>query len=299
MILLTGASGFVGRNLLSELLRKGRHVRCLLRDPAEFCRDYGNIPSRIEVFEGDVTARESAFKALCGGKVDMVIHLVGILLQRGDQTFRTVHVEGSRNMVEACRENGIKRYIQMSALGTRANARSEYHRTKWEAEEIVRESGLDYTIFRPSVIFGREDKFTNLFARAMRLSPFIVVPGNGRNRMQPVFIKDLVKGMVKAATETGHEKKIYEVGGPEILTFDEILNRIAKVISKKRLKIHVPLSLMKPVAGIMEAVLRVPPLTRDQLLMLEEDNVTDDNALTGIFALDLTTFEEGIRGYLH
>ena len=294
---MTGASGFVGSNLAAALVKRGEKVRCLLRDPARM----GHLrpATGMEVVRADVTDKASLLSALEGGEGDTVIHLVGILLEQGSATFRALHVEATRHIVEACRERGIERYIHMSALGTRAGARSEYHRTKWEAEEIVRALGLRYTIFRPSVIFGRHDKFTNLFAGMMKRAPFIALPGRGGNMMQPLFIDDLVRAIVMAATEGGHDKKIYEVGGSEQFTFDEIIDTIARAKGKRRWKVHLPMRLMRPLAALAEALLTTPPITRDQLLMVEEDNVTEVNALTTVFGVRPTGFEEGMMRYLH
>ncbi|MFQ5585433.1 MAG: complex I NDUFA9 subunit family protein [Thermodesulfobacteriota bacterium] len=297
MILLTGASGFVGSNLARELLEKGERIGCLLREP----KRPGHLAPApgVEIVKGDVTDKGSILVALEGGSIDTVVHLVGILAEHGTQTFRRIHVEATRNMVDACQERGIKRYIHMSALGTREGALSEYHRTKWAAEEVVRSSGLNYTIFRPSVIFGREDKFTNLFAGIMKRSPLVIIPGSGRNRMQPLFIDDLIKAMVIAIKEGGHEGRVYEVGGPEQFTFYEIIDMIGKATGRRRFKVPLPMPLMRPAAVLAGIFISPPPITRDQLLMLEEDNVTEVNALTEVFGIAPTGFEEGMRRYLH
>lgn len=295
MILLTGATGFVGSNLMKELLKQGLQVRCLLRNPskAEAVRQ-----SHVEIVKGDVTDKDSIAKALEDGKVEAAVHLVGILAETGKATFEAIHTQGTKNMVETCKAKGIKRFIHISALGTRENARSKYHKTKWAAEEIIRASGLGYTIFRPSVMFGKEDKFTNLFAGIIKISPFIIIPGNGQNKMQPVFVKDLASAMTMTVKDPRHINKVYEIGGPEKLTFDQTIDAICRVLGKIRLKIHMPISLMRPGAAIAECILRKPPITRDQLLMLEEDNVTDNNALESVFNIKPVRFEEGIRDYL-
>lgn len=291
MILVTGGTGFVGRNLIMELL-KAREVRCLVRHPEK-----GFTLPGVELVRGDVTDKRSVLAAM--GGVDAVVHLVGILMESRGYTFRAVHVEGARNVIEACVESGVARYIHVSALGTRPQARSEYHRTKWEAEEAVRASGLDYTIFRPSVIFGKEDKFTNLFARAMRLSPVIMIPGDGRNKMQPVFVKDLVRAMSDSIGMAAAGKATFEAAGPEAYTFDEIIDKIAVVLNKSPFKFHVPMSLMGVGAALFESMLPRPPITRDALLMLEEDNVTANNALPDVFGIKPTSLMEGMRTYLH
>jgi len=295
MILLTGATGFVGSNLMKELLKQGLQVRCLVRNPdrADALKKAG-----AELVKGDITDKDSIAKALEDDKVEAAVHLVGILAETGKATFEAIHTQGTRNMVEACKAKGIKRFIHISALGTKANARSQYHKTKWAAEEIIRASGLGYTIFRPSVMFGKEDKFTNLFAGIIKISPFIMIPGNGQNKMQPVFVKDLASAMTMTVKDSRHINKVYEIGGPEKLAFDEIIDTVCRVLGKMRLKIHIPIWFMRPGAAIAECILRKPPITRDQLLMLEEDNVTDNNALESVFNIKPVGFEEGIRSYL-
>ncbi len=295
MILITGATGFVGTNLLKEMLKQGFQARCLIRNPSK--AEGVNQPG-VELVKGDVTDRDSITKALEDGKVETAVHLVGILAETGRATFKAIHTEGTRNMVDACKEKNVKRFVHISALGTRENARSQYHKTKWEAEEIIRASGLDYTIFRPSVLFGKEDKFTNLFANLIKVSPFILIPGNGGNKMQPVSVKDLAAAMTAAIKGAQFVNKVYEIGGAEKLTFDEIIDAICRALGKTRLKIHIPIPLMKIGAAIAEAILPKPPITRDQLLMLEEDNITDNNALEAVFGIKPLRFEDGIREYL-
>lgn len=294
MILLTGGTGFVGRNLIRELSKGPRKIRCLVRDieKAAWLKEAG-----CELARGDIRDPSSVLGAITPD-VDLVIHLVGILFETKTSTFKAIHTEGTRSVVNACRLKGVRRYLHMSALGTRQGARSEYHRTKWEAEEIVRNSGLDYTIFRPSVIFGREDSFTNLFARIIRSSPVLMVPGSGKNRMQPVFIGDVVKAFVESISDKDTINKTFELAGPEVYAFDGIMDEIASALGKKRIKIHVPLPIMRIGAAVLEKALPKPPITRDQLLMLEEDNITMENALVKVFGVKPRGFREGIREYL-
>jgi len=295
MVLVTGGTGFVGGNLIRELLCGPRPVRCLVRDPrkAEPLRKAG-----CELVRGDVTDLSTVLHAVTP-EVDTVIHLVGILMQSASATFTDTHVTGTRNVVAACRGRGVERYLHMSALGTRVNAASEYHRTKWEAEEIVRSSGLAYTIFRPSVIFGAGDRFTNPLARAIKLSPVVLVPGDGDNLMQPVFIKDVVAAYVRSIEMDEARGRVFELGGPEAMTFDALIDAVAASLGRRRFKAHLPMGLMRLGASLMEAVLSHPPITRDALVMLEEDNVTQDNALSRFFGIEPTPFSEGLKSYLH
>lgn len=301
MILLTGATGFVGKALMTELLKGGSRVRVLARDTL---RAEGVWDEGVEVIKGDVTDRASVEGAFNfggggnGGKVDAVYHLVGILTETRGATFSKVHVEGTRNVVEAALGAGVKRYLHVSALGTRLNARSEYHRTKWAAEEIVRSSGLLYTIFRPSVIFGPGDKFTNLFARVIRISPVIALPGDGRGLMQPVYVEDLARFMAFCLKRPETANKVFEVGGPEKMSFDAVIDRIAATLGKRPVKVHLPFALMRRAATFAEKFLPTPPITRDQLIMLAEDNVTTENALFDVAGIKPTNMADGMRGYL-
>src|SRR3989304_8264423 len=168
MILITGSTGFVGRNIVKKAKEKGLKLKCLVRSPE---RARSVLGDNIEFAQGDVLNSNSLDKAMEG--VEAIIHLVGIIVETKGASFENVHYHGTVNVVEAAKKAGVKRYLHMSALGTRADAESRYHKTKWQAEENVRNSGLDWTIFRPSVIFGSEDEFINMFIRMIKLSPII------------------------------------------------------------------------------------------------------------------------------
>lgn len=294
MILVTGGTGFVGNAVVKELLEGSCKVRVLARNP-EKAQELA--ASGCQFHEGDVTNISSVLKAITP-EIETVIHLVGILAESKGTTFRAVHVDGTRNVVDSCKGMGVPRLLHMSALGAREGAASVYHRTKWEAEEIVRASGLDYTIFRPSVIFGPLDHFTNVFARMMRLSPFVMVPGSGQNRMQPVFVGDVAKAFALSLKRKDTINRTLELGGPDVLTFDEIIERIGEVTNRQRRKLHVPMPLMRANALLAEKLLSKPPFSRDALKMLEEDNTTRLNALTEVFGLRPKPLAEGMREYL-
>lgn len=294
MILVTGGTGFVGNAIVKELLEGSFKVRVLARHP-ERARLLASSGCQLQ--KGDVTSISSVLKAITP-EIETVIHLVGILAESKGASFRAVHVDGTRNVVEACKGMGVGRLLHMSALGAREGAVSEYHRTKWEAEEIVRASGLDYTIFRPSVIFGPLDHFTTVFAKMMRLFPVVMVPGSGQSRMQPVFVEDVAKAYALALKRKDTIGRTLELGGPEVLTFDEIIERIGEAAGRQRRKLHVPMPLMKANALLAEKLLSKPPFSRDALKMLEEDNTTKLNALTEVFGLKPKPLSEGMREYL-
>jgi NADH dehydrogenase len=234
---------------------------------------------------------------------DAVMNLAGIISEAGENTFKNVHVLGTRNLLAAAKAAGIKRFIQMSAMGTRANAVARYHQTKWLAEESVRASGLDFTILRPSIIYGRHDHFVNLFAGMAKFSPLLPVMGDGCGKLQPISVEDVARCFVGALNEPRSIGHTYELGGNERMEFNEILDTILRVTHRKRLKLHVPMPVAKIQASVMEFILskllgKASPLTRDQLLMLQEDNVADASAAISLFGLKPETFENGIAGYL-
>lgn len=295
MILITGATGFVGRNLVAKLLKEGHRLRCLVRDPVRAASLFGD---KCDLAPGDVTLYPSIQKAITP-EIEAAIHLVGILREERGVKFHSVHVDGTRNVVRSLREAGVKRYLHISALGTRAGAMSLYHKTKWEAEEIVRASGLNYTIFRPSVLFGAQDKFTNLFSAIIRKMPAVGVPGSGKMLMQPLFVGDLTALMAFSLNEPDTIGKVFEVGGPRRYTFDAIIDIIAKVMGRRVIKFHMPLSLMGLGAFAAECLLKKPPITRAELVMLKEDNVTDETRLFEMAGIKPVGLEEGLKSYLH
>jgi len=229
---------------------------------------------------------------------EAVIHLVGIIVERKSATFEKVHVLGTLNVVEATKQAGVKRYLHMSALGSRPDAASRYHLTKYAAEQHVRRSGLDYTIFRPSVIFGPSDRFINLLASLIRFSPVVMIIGDGKAKIQPVAVRDVVQCFISALEDDQTRWKVYDVGGPRAMSFEEMVDKILRVMERRRLKIHLPIRWVEGLVRLFERGLPVAPLTQDQLVMLQEDNTCDVGPLIAEFAIRLQDFTEGIRAYV-
>lgn len=294
-IFITGSTGFVGSEILKRLVQSGHQVRCLVRKGSE--QKLATSGGGVEPIHGDVLETADWIDALDG--CDAVIHLVGILREFSARqiTFERLHVQATKNVVEAVQAHGIKRYLHMSALGARSDAVTGYHRTKFSAEEMVRASGLDYTIFRPSVIFGPKDKFVNLLADMMKKAPFMPVFGDGLYRLQPVAVESVAEGYVKALAMPQTVGKAYEVGGPDQLTYIEILQAIADAIRKKLHIVHVPMGLMQNIASLM-GWLPFFPITRDQLIMLQEGNVCNERPFMEEFEIEPLRFKEGIARYL-
>jgi NADH dehydrogenase len=300
-VLLTGGTGFVGREVAQELAASGASVRMLVRDPASPSATRVANSCRADLRTGDILDRVSLLAALNG--VDAVVHLVGIIGEVGQCTFDNIHTAGTRNLVTAAQIRGVKRFVHMSALGTRPNARSRYHRSKWAAEEAVRQSGLDFTIFRPSLIFGPNDHFVNLFASIARSSPVVPIVGSSTSKFQPVAVEVVAAAFARSLTVPASIGQEYALCGHETFTLPQIVDEVLAACEKRRLKLLIP----EPVARFQAAVLefiyprllrKAPPLSRDQLLMLEEGNMGDPAPAEQAFSLNQGSFRAGIGRYL-
>ena len=293
-VLVTGASGFVGNEVVKELLVQGHAVRALVRRGSE---KKLQERERVEIAPGDCLDRE-ALKAAAGG-CDAVIHLVGIIREfpgRGI-TFEQVHVQATRNVVDAAQGAGVRRYLHMSALGARPGPADPYHVTNYRADEYVINSGLTYTIFRPSVIYGPEDRSINLFARHIRRLAFFPIIGDGTYQLQPVPVWTVARAFALALELPQTENKIYEVGGPEPLTFNEVIDTIAEVLGRRIKKIHQPVWCMRFAANLCGRF-RWFPLTPGQLRMLLEGSTCDPTAFYRDFSIEPISFNKGLSSYI-
>ena len=300
-VLVTGATGFVGREIVRQLHDAGHSIHLLTRNVRSAAARTIEWGFDSQVHSGNVLDADSLHNAC--GQVDAVIHLVGIISEVGDQTFENVHTRGTQNIVTAAQRVGVKRFVHMSALGTRPNAVSRYHKSKWAAEEIVRASGLDWTLFRPSIIYGPGDGFVNLFARMSRYSPALPLIGGGHTKFQPIPVESVAQCFVKALTEPRSVGQTYDLCGEETLTLKQIIELILAATHRRRLKFPLPFAVARIQAAALEFLygnlLRKPaPLNRDQLLMLKEDNVGDGQPARELFELRRVEFAREIARYL-
>lgn len=287
-VFLTGSTGFVGRGMIQRLIRERHGVRALVRyrpgERARLLQDFHKEGDFQYVF-GDVVTGAGLEQGMQG--CDAVIHLVGIITEKGTNTFEAVHHFGTRNVVEAAKRNQIQRFIHMSAIGARADGVAAYQRSKWKGEEEVRHSGIPHCILRPSLIFGPGDGFVTQMIEMMKKVPvFRPVPGNGSPRFRPVFIDDVTFCFASALSNEAATNQTVEVGGADELTLNEVLAEIARCAKVSKPAIHIPLPLM--FAGTALArILPNPPVTVDQLRMLREGSTCDIGPMTRIFASGL------------
>jgi NADH dehydrogenase len=285
-VFLTGATGFVGRSMIQRLLSEGHTIRALVRDP----KGTGQLAQAgVDLAAGDVVEGTGLAQGMRG--CDAVIHLVGIIMEKGRNTFEAVHHIGTRNVVEAAKRSGIKRFVQMSALGVRADGPAAYQTTKWRGEEEVRKSGIPYCILRPSLIFGLGDGFVTQMMETMRSAPlFRPVPGNGSPKFRPIFIDDVTACFVKALTSEAATNQTIELGGADELSLNQVLTEIARCAGVRKPAVHIPMPLMFAGAFIAQMLLKNPPVTVDQLGMLREGSTCDIQPMQRILGVTPRSF---------
>ena len=293
-VFVTGGSGFVGTEVIRQLLAAGHEVRALVHSRPATVTEAG-----LEFWPGDATRPETLSGAMAG--CEAVIHLIGIIREFPDKqiTFQRLHIDATRNIFTAAKEQGIRRYLHMSSNGTRKDGVAEYHKSKWAAEELVRNSGLDATIFRPSVMFGPGDAFVNMLAAIIRRTPIMPVIGDGEYQLAPVAVGNVATGFVHALTQPESIGELYHCCGPQAFTYNQLLDEIARALGRSGItRIHQPIVMMRSLSALLEGM-SFFPITSGQLTMLLEGNVCDPQPWAQAFAIELTPFGEGIRQYLH
>lgn len=285
MILVTGGTGFVGRAVVEALRRQGYPVRLLSRSepPRGLAEEWA---------PGDVTDPEAVRRAVEGCRA--VAHLVAIRREWKDRTFDAVTAGGARNAVQAAREAGVERFLHMSALGLTDRPDTGYMRAKAAAEAAVRESGLAWTIFRPSFIVG-PGGFVEEYGRLIRRAPLVPIPGGGRYPVQPVARGDVAAAFVRALKVSASVGRTYDIAGPERTTFEGFIDRIMEAMGRRKAKVHVPLAMLRPAAAVLQRLTPNPPATTDEIRLLAAGNVGDPEPAVRDLGLDLTPLDRAIR----
>ena len=288
-VLVTGGDGFVGSSLCDELASRGHDVTVLSRDP-----DSSIFSEEVETVMGDLTAYDSIESAFEG--MDVVVNLVALspLFQPkgGDDEHFEIHLGGTENAVRAAEEHSVPKIVQMSALGADPNGPTAYIRSKGQAESVVRDSGLDWVIFRPSVVFGEGGKFVSFTEQLT--PPFVApLPGGGRTRFQPIWVEDLASMLADATTDDEYNGKVYEIGGPEVLALADVARMAQRAKGRSVSIVPVPMRLAEiglSVAGSIPMI----PFGPDQARSLQMDNTVSDNDIGafGVSESDLRTLGE-------
>jgi uncharacterized protein YbjT (DUF2867 family) len=318
VVTVFGGSGFIGRHLVRKLAASGAEIRVAVRDAeaAMFLKPAGNV-GQIVPWQTDVSDPAQVATAVAGA--DVVVNLVGVLYERGKRTFQRLHVDAAACIAQAARDAGAKCFLHMSALGADAESPAAYGRSKAAGEAAVKEAFPEAIIFRPSVIFGQEDNFFNLFAGLMRFTPVMPVIGapalpsvswgddglsvdffgEGGCKFQPVFVGDVADAMVRAIDKPSSRGETFELGGPRTYSFKEIMELLLEVTERKRLLVPMPLVLAEADALLLQ-LLPKPLLTTDQVKLLEVDNVVSGKA-PGLdaFGIEAAAAESILPTYLH
>jgi uncharacterized protein YbjT (DUF2867 family) len=290
-VLVTGGTGFVGPHIVNALVDAGQYVRVLERKPGTW-KEAG-LPCQ-EAVQGDVTDAASIRRAVEGQ--DVVVHLVAIIAGKR-QDFERVMEQGTRNLVAAAKDAGVRRFVLMSALGTSEETRDlvPYYHAKWDMEQTVKASGLEHVIFRPSFVFGREGGTLHVFRRIAKLAPVTPIVGPGTERIQPIWVDDVGAYFAAAIEKPEAANRTFELGGPDTVTWNELWQRLKQALGNRRPSVHIPFGLMRAQAAVTEKLPKAP-ITRDMLTMLAAgDNVVTNSDAVDTFALPLVPLDEQLR----
>jgi nucleoside-diphosphate-sugar epimerase len=288
-VAVTGGSGFVGIHTVRALKNAGHEIVVVARGTVR--RPKGD---RVTFVQADLTDSPKLAEAFAG--CDAVVHLVAVINQRGRQTFDRVNREGTERVVAAAKQAQVGHLVHQGALGSDPDPRYPYLLSKWAGEQAVRAGGVPYTALRPGLIFGPGDGFFTLLTRMMRINPIVPIAGNGRTLFQPISVDDVTRCIV-LALERGPSNKVHELGGPDQMSYEEIVLTIKNSLGMHRKLVHIPVPMMMPPAFMMEKVLRHPPVTRDQLKMLAKNNITRTDSVRVAFGFDAQSFADNC-GYL-
>jgi uncharacterized protein YbjT (DUF2867 family) len=268
-ITVFGGTGFIGRHLVSLLLRSGATVRLAVRHPGRV-KVAAQPAQAPEIIQADLLDEVAVDNAIAGAVA--VVNLVGILTETATQSYRAIHVEGARRVALAAQRHGVTRLIHISALGSNLTSPAISDRTKAEGEQAVRAAFPQATIVRPSLTFGQDDHFFSRFTAMIRSSPVLPLIGGGSTKFQPVFVGDVTAGLLELLKRSETARKTYEFGGTQVYSFKVLLELLLTALNRQRIVIPIPFALAEMQAGLLE-LFPNPPLTRDQVRLLKTDKV--------------------------
>ncbi len=287
MILITGATGYIGRHLVARLVAQGERPRCLVRDTQ---RAASILPAeKVEFVQGNTTQPDSPGAAMHG--VDTVVHAAFLTADRKQSAgnhYQETNVQGTANVIKAAQDAGVKRIIEMSGLGTKPDKPGSYMQGRYLAEKMLKESGLDWTIIQPSVLFGKDAPFIKGLSNLIHTAPVVPLIGGGKIMFQPIYVEDVVTVVIKVLDDPA--RKTYTIGGPEYYSFTQIIDALLRAMHKTRIKVYAPTPLVGIGAAVMEAVLPKPPLTRAAMTLFSFDNTTDLDSVERDFGFKPLSF---------
>lgn len=290
MILITGATGYIGQHLVSRLVAQGERPRCLVRDVKKAA---STLPAdKVELVQGATTQPATLDAALQG--IETVVHTAFMTADKKETPsdhYEETNVGGTSNLILAAKAAGVQRMIELSGLGTKPDKPGSYMQGRYLSEKMLMESGLSWTIIRPSVLFGKNASFTKGLVDLIHTSPILPLIGGGTTMFQPIYVEDVITVIVKVLEDpTRTNGKIYTIGGPEYYSFTQIFNELLKALHTNRLKVYAPTPLVGIGAAVMEAVLPKPPLTKAAMTLFSFNNTTDLNGIERDFGFKPTSF---------
>jgi len=298
LILVDGATGYLGSHLTHKLVSEGRRVRCLVRAGAR-SEDVDLLKSMgAEVVEGALT---DANAAVFFDGVEHAVHLIGSIAPKKGESFGDLHQTLTRRFVESAKQKGCSKVILITALGTAQNAPSQYHRTKWLAEEEVRKSGITYTILRPSLLIGRtvgtrNSKLVSRLVSLIQNKQFVPLVNGGVNKIQPIYIKDCVEAVSKCIS-SHHDGETIELGGSTVLSMKRFVEELEEIVGKRKPIINLPPQAGKLLAAVMEMVQDVPTLSSDQVVLSLNDNICQANGLATVIGREGAPLDVALETY--
>src|SRR5256884_7973363 len=299
MILITGATGYIGRHLVARLVAQGERPRCLVRD---INRAKRLLPvDKVELVQGATTSPDSLHAAV--QDVDTIIHAAFLTADRKQSTgneYEKTNVQGTANLIKAAKKAGVKRIIEISGLGTKPDKPGSYMQGRYLAEKMLKESGMDWTIIQPSVLFGKNAPFIKGLSDLISTAPVVPLIGGGKVLFQPIYVEDVVTVIIKTLEDPVRTtNKTYTIGGPAYFSFTQVIDELLHTMHKTRIKAPAPTPLVGVGAAVMEAVLPKPPLTRAAMTLFSFNNTTDLNSVErdfGFKPMSFTTYlqEHGV-----
>ncbi|HLG11770.1 MAG TPA: NAD(P)H-binding protein [Dehalococcoidia bacterium] len=299
MILVTGGTGFVGSAIVGELLKRGERVAVLGRDASRIERLFGG---KVEARAGDVRRPDSLAAAMTGA--DVVINSVQfptspIEVPRRGWTFEEIDYQGTVNQVDAAKAAGVKRFVTVSGVGAAADARQHWFRFKWQAEQHLVNSGLEWTVVRPSWVYGPGDKALNRLLGFTNFLPFMPMFGDGKQAMQPVFIDDVGRVIADAALSPAAANQLFELGGPEVMSMNDVLKTGLEVMGRKRFLLHQPLFVGKAIGKLASLQPFItPPLSAGAVDFIANPATADNSNLERVLQPQLTPLRKALETYL-